>query len=225
MLYSQGVPLEALGVAAARRRPGRDAIRARSGGLFAEHYHLFRGTPSRLWLDWVFAEVFGLDVRLDADTADHYYDTIDAALKRPAFPPARPVRALQHRGDRDDRKPARSARPSPRDPRQRLEGPGHHRLSPRSGGRSRDRRLRRQSRAASARSAGEDIGSLAGYLRAHREPPRASSARPARPRPTTATRAPAPPTCRAPRPRRCSRRIAAGRVHRRPRPSCSAARC
>ena len=27
---------------------------------FAEHFHLFRGTPSALWLDHVFAEVFGL---------------------------------------------------------------------------------------------------------------------------------------------------------------------
>src|SRR5205085_11609803 len=51
------------------------------------HYHLFRGTPSRLWLDWVFAEVFGLDVRLEPATADHYYETIDAALKTEAFRP------------------------------------------------------------------------------------------------------------------------------------------
>ena len=63
------------------------AIRAQIWRLFAEHYHLFRGTPSRLWLDWVFAEVFGLDVRLEAETADLYYDTIDAALKTDAFRP------------------------------------------------------------------------------------------------------------------------------------------
>ena len=55
--------------------------------LFAAHYHLFRGTPSRLWLDHVFAEVFGIDVRLEAATADRYYDRITEALATPAFRP------------------------------------------------------------------------------------------------------------------------------------------
>jgi glucuronate isomerase len=83
MLYSQGVPLEALGVGQA---PGRYDPRA-AWRLFAERYHLFRGTPSRIWLDWVFAETFGIEVRLDAETADHYYDTITAALATDAFRP------------------------------------------------------------------------------------------------------------------------------------------
>jgi glucuronate isomerase len=55
--------------------------------LFAERYYLFRGTPSRMWLDWVFAEVFGIGVRLDAATADYYFDTITAALTTDAFRP------------------------------------------------------------------------------------------------------------------------------------------
>ena len=80
MLYSQGVPLEALGI-------GADADPRAAWRILAEHYHLFRGTPSRLWLDWVFAEVFALDVRLDGDTADTYYDTITEALQRPEFHP------------------------------------------------------------------------------------------------------------------------------------------
>ena len=50
MLYSQGVKLEALGV------PTEDGMPTATDGraiwrVFAEHYHLFRGTPSRLWLD------------------------------------------------------------------------------------------------------------------------------------------------------------------------------
>lgn len=81
MLYSQGVPLEALGI----RNP--DADPRESWRLFAERYHLFRGTPSRMWLDWVFAEVFGLDVLFGAETADLYFDTITAALKTGAFRP------------------------------------------------------------------------------------------------------------------------------------------
>ena len=80
MLYSQGVRLEDLGI-------GSDADPRAAWRILAESYHLFRGTPSRMWLDWVFAEVFGLDVRLDASTADLYFDTITDALQRPEFRP------------------------------------------------------------------------------------------------------------------------------------------
>jgi glucuronate isomerase len=80
MLHSQGVPLEALGIGAPA--DPREAWR-----VFAERYHLFRGTPSRIWLDWVFAEVFGLDVRLDGETADLCFDTITAKLERQQFRP------------------------------------------------------------------------------------------------------------------------------------------
>jgi glucuronate isomerase len=86
MLYSQGLSLDALGVP---RRGGvpsetdpREAWR-----LFAANRKLFRGTPSSMWLDHVFAEVFGIDVTLDADTADFYFDTIGEALASPAFRP------------------------------------------------------------------------------------------------------------------------------------------
>jgi glucuronate isomerase len=85
MLYSQGVPLETLGVAPlgeASRVDPREAWR-----VFAANYHLFRGTPSRGWLDWVFAEVFGLTVRLEAATADRYFDVIGEALVTDAFRP------------------------------------------------------------------------------------------------------------------------------------------
>ena len=41
---------------------------------FAENYHLFRGTPTRLWLDQSFSELFGMTVRLSAATADQYFD-------------------------------------------------------------------------------------------------------------------------------------------------------
>jgi glucuronate isomerase len=85
MLYSQGVPLEALGVP---DRSGKSSADPRGAWrLFASHYDLFRGTPSRLWLDHVFAELFGFDVRLDASTADLYFDKINAALAKPEFRP------------------------------------------------------------------------------------------------------------------------------------------
>jgi glucuronate isomerase len=86
MLYSQGIPLERLGITGVDgKRPDVDPRDA--WALFAANYHLFRGTPSRMWLDWVFSSVFALDVRLSADTANLYYDTIDAALATDAFRP------------------------------------------------------------------------------------------------------------------------------------------
>jgi glucuronate isomerase len=86
MLYSQGIALESLGVPTIDGS-ATEADPRKIWKIFADHYYLFRGTPSRAWLDWVFAEVFGLDVRLEPATADLYYDTIDAALRTPAFRP------------------------------------------------------------------------------------------------------------------------------------------
>jgi len=86
MLYSKGVPLNALGVPTVDGSATETDVRA-IWKVFAANYHLFRGTPSRMWLDWVFAEAFGIEVRLEPATADLYYDTIDAALKTPAFRP------------------------------------------------------------------------------------------------------------------------------------------
>ena len=81
MLYSQGVPLAALGIG----NPAADP--RESWRLFAERYHLFRGTPSRMWLDWVFAEVFGMGVQLGAATSDLYFDTITEMLATQGFRP------------------------------------------------------------------------------------------------------------------------------------------
>lgn len=86
MLYSQGVSLDALGVPRADGSSA-DVDPREVWRTFARHYHLFHGTPSRIWHDWVYAEVFGLDVRLDGDTADLYFDVIDAKLKQDAFRP------------------------------------------------------------------------------------------------------------------------------------------
>jgi glucuronate isomerase len=85
MLYSQGVALEALGVPT---RKGPSAADPREAWrLFAAHQHLFRGTPSAIWLAHVFHEVFGFDVALEASTADLYFDRIGEALRTPAFRP------------------------------------------------------------------------------------------------------------------------------------------
>lgn len=81
MLYSQGISLDAIGI----RNPSADPRAA--WRILAENYHLFRGTPSRLWCDWVFTQVFGLDVQLDSATSDQYFDHITQALTTDAFRP------------------------------------------------------------------------------------------------------------------------------------------
>jgi len=82
MLYSQGISLERLGIPPGQISDPRTAWR-----IFADHYYLFRATPSRMWLDWVFAQVFGLKVRLESATADLYFDTINEQLATPPFRP------------------------------------------------------------------------------------------------------------------------------------------
>lgn len=86
MLYSQGVPLEDLGIPRSDGRPVETDAR-RIWRRFAERYHLFRGTPTRIWLDDTFANLFGLEVRLSAETADRYFDRIDDCLAKPEFRP------------------------------------------------------------------------------------------------------------------------------------------
>lgn len=88
MLYSQGVGLDELGVGGAAARDPRGIWR-----IFANHYYLFRGTPTRLWLDFAFHELFGLDTALSADTADLYFDTIGEKLRTAELRP----RALYER--------------------------------------------------------------------------------------------------------------------------------
>ncbi|PJF35255.1 MAG: glucuronate isomerase, partial [Candidatus Thermofonsia Clade 1 bacterium] len=88
LLYSQGVALESLGVptldGTAYERDPRRAWRR-----FAEHFYLFRGTPSGIWLTYIFEEIFGIQVRLCAETADMFYDQIAARLAEPDFQPRR----------------------------------------------------------------------------------------------------------------------------------------
>jgi glucuronate isomerase len=55
--------------------------------IFASHYALFRGTPTRMWLDFAFQELFGMTERLSEKTADVYFDTISEKLRRPEFLP------------------------------------------------------------------------------------------------------------------------------------------
>jgi len=88
MLYSQGISLEDLEIGVETMRDPRRVWR-----IFAENYCLFRGTPTRMWLDYAFQELFGLEERLSAATADLYFDVISERLQTPEFRP----RALYER--------------------------------------------------------------------------------------------------------------------------------
>jgi glucuronate isomerase len=89
MLYSQGLALEALGLAplAAGAAAITDSDRRAIWRRFAERYYLFRGTPTRLWLDWVLSAVFETEVPLTAANADRAYDRIAEHLAQDAFRP------------------------------------------------------------------------------------------------------------------------------------------
>lgn len=88
MLFSQGVSLEDLEIGHAELKDPRKVWR-----IFASHYYLFRATPTRIWLDYAFQELFGLEKRLSEKTADLYFDTILEKLRTPEFLP----RALYER--------------------------------------------------------------------------------------------------------------------------------
>ena len=86
MLYSQGVDLLELGV------PAKDgSVSERDSRTiwhrFSAHYHLFRGTPTRVWCDHAFSTLFDLDVPLSSATADLYFDRISERLAQPAYRP------------------------------------------------------------------------------------------------------------------------------------------
>ncbi|MBU1316971.1 MAG: glucuronate isomerase [Alphaproteobacteria bacterium] len=86
MLFSQGVALEDLG---ARRLDGSpvEVDGRRIWKRFAENYHLFRGTPTRLWMDYVLSNLFDIEEPLTAATADSSYDRIAEKLRQPEYRP------------------------------------------------------------------------------------------------------------------------------------------
>ena len=86
MLVSQGVRLEDLGVAPLDGGPAETDMRE-VWRRFAAQYYLFRGTPTRLWMDHAFETLFGLEVPLGRETADAAYDRIAECLATPTFRP------------------------------------------------------------------------------------------------------------------------------------------
>ena len=86
MLFSQGIDLSELGLSSTENnvsiKKPRDVWRT-----FAKNYFLFRGTPTRIWLDYVFENLFDLKETLNKNNSDLYYDVIDEKLKQKNFLP------------------------------------------------------------------------------------------------------------------------------------------
>ena len=166
MLYSQGISLAALGVSTKQEHKVADPRSA--WRTFGQHYHLFRGTPTGLWLNHVFVELFGFTTPLDATTADSYYDAITEALQSDAFRPRAlfeqfnieflattesPLDSLEHhRALGASNWPGRIATSYRPDPVVDPEHPDFH-----------------ASLGVFGEITGEDVYSWPGYLRAHRK--------------------------------------------------------
>jgi glucuronate isomerase len=88
MLYSQGISLEALGVPRLDGGPVEQDSR-KIWQIFADHFYLFRGTPTGVWLDLELSQVFGCFERLTSDNAQEIYDQIESCLATPDYSPRR----------------------------------------------------------------------------------------------------------------------------------------
>ena len=83
MYYSQGIPLGALGVPRGTGEQDHRTI----WQTFADHFYLFRGTPTGVWLTYMFKEVFGIEEKLTGATAQLIYDQLAEKLTWPEFRP------------------------------------------------------------------------------------------------------------------------------------------
>ena len=86
MLYSRGVRMEDLGVPTRDGTPVETDPR-RIWQRFADHWHLFRGTPTGVWMAHELHEVFGVVEPLTSDNATRIYDEIAEKLRGDDFRP------------------------------------------------------------------------------------------------------------------------------------------
>lgn len=85
MLYSQGISMDEVGVGSKAGPSPADARTAWK--IYARNQHLFRGTPSSMWMNHVFGHIMGFEVKLSEETADFYFDRIGELLASEAYRP------------------------------------------------------------------------------------------------------------------------------------------
>jgi glucuronate isomerase len=84
LLHADGVGLDELGIG--QGTLSEDASR-QAWRLLCERWPLFRGTPVRFWLEAELGEIFGIEVRPSAQTADAIYDQLAERLRAREFRP------------------------------------------------------------------------------------------------------------------------------------------
>ncbi len=94
MLYSQGVSLESLGIPQVDGKEQADPREV--WRIFAQNYYLFRGTPTRLWLDYSLENEFGLKDRLQPGERGRVLRGDCKEAAEAGVPAARAVRSVQH---------------------------------------------------------------------------------------------------------------------------------
>ncbi len=86
MLYSQGLELEKLGIPRQDGAPVETDHR-KIWQLFANHFYLFRGTPTGMWFNHELHDVFEIREKLSGQNAQQIYDQIAECLEKPEFRP------------------------------------------------------------------------------------------------------------------------------------------
>lgn len=86
MLYSQGIPLESLGIPTLDGSPV-ETDRKKIWQIFADHFYLFAGTPTGAWLNHELTEVFNIEPKLTGELAQAIYDSIQEKLQTSEFLP------------------------------------------------------------------------------------------------------------------------------------------
>ncbi|GHO97131.1 uronate isomerase [Reticulibacter mediterranei] len=86
MLYSQGISLEELGIPRKDGGPVEKDHR-KIWQIVCDHWYLFRGTPSSLWLRDELRDIFGIDAKINSANAQAIYNAIDEKLHSPEFQP------------------------------------------------------------------------------------------------------------------------------------------
>lgn len=86
MLHSVGIPLSDLGIPRVDG-PTPPVDPREVWRKFCEHWHLYRATPTRLWIEQELVEVFDVMTPMSAKNADAVYDELSDRLADPKYSP------------------------------------------------------------------------------------------------------------------------------------------
>lgn len=86
MMYSQGIPMEAMGIPRKDDQPV-ETNHPKIWQLICDNWHVFRGTPTGIWIRDELADVFGITEKMNSVNAQAIYNAIDAKIKSPEFQP------------------------------------------------------------------------------------------------------------------------------------------